>query len=138
MNGVTVLDAGVLISYLNADDAHHQNSVRALGLVVRAGGSFATSSVTFSEALVRPARESEGALRRAYSELKFAAGIDVLEVDLDVAVEIARARARHSSLKTPDAAVLATARSENADRILTTDDRLARFDEAVLVRDFNG
>lgn len=137
MSDLTVLDAGVLISYLDPTDAHHEGSMRVLRSLVRAGDQFATSAVTLSETLVRPAQENSRRLENAFFELTVEADIAVLEVDLEVAIEIARTRAAHPTLKIPDAAVIATARTSRAKRILTTDDRLARFDEAVAVRDFN-
>lgn len=136
MSDIAVLDAGVMISYLDPIDAHHEGSMRALRSLARSGERFATSAVTLSEALVAPARENTQSLENAFFELTIEAGIEVLEVDREVALEIARARAVHPTLKTPDAAVIATARTSGANLILTTDDRLARFDEAVAVRDF--
>lgn len=136
MSGVTILDAGVLISYLDTDDAHHQSSIRAMDEITQAGGDFATSAVTISEALVRPARNGEREMRNAYYGLTIGARVSILEVETSIALEIARARAEQPSLKTPDAAVVATARIAGAERILTTDRRLAKFDEAVTVREF--
>lgn len=138
MSGVTYLDAGVLISHLDAADGHHADSANALAQLIVKGERFVTSSVTISEALVRPARESDDALGAAYDVLTQEIEVEVVVLDAGGAIEIARARAEHPSLKTPDAAVIATARLADANRILTTDHRLARFDEAVLVRDFEG
>lgn len=131
-----MLDAGVLISHLDARDAHHVDSVWALAELADAGERLAASALTISEALVRPANESEAAMQAAFYVLTDEVGIEVLDVTEDVGFEISRARAANAALKTPDAAVVATARRARATRILTTDRRLARFDEAVTVREF--
>jgi len=133
---VTYLDAGVLIAHLDDQDAHFADSEKALARLILSGETFVTSAVTIAEALIRPAREGDAALGGAYLILTEELEVDVIDLDADGALALARARAENPSVKTPDAAVLATARRTGAARILTTDDRLARFDEAVTVSDF--
>lgn len=94
------------------------------------------SAVTLSEVLVSPTRR--GAQFRddvKYSITEFV-GVSVVDVDERMAEQIAQVRAAERSLSTPDAAVVATARSIGASQILTTDDRLARIDEAITPKQF--
>ena len=75
--GLTVLDAGVVIAGLDADDAHYAAAAQALGAAL----------------------------------------------DREVARRAATLRARHPSLRLPDALVIATAVELDADHLLTTDQR---------------
>ena len=49
--------------------------------------------------------------------------MSVVHLDEDIATQAAMLRARHRSLKLPDALVIATAEYSNADRLITTDHR---------------
>ncbi|MFT4050368.1 MAG: PIN domain-containing protein [Solirubrobacterales bacterium] len=135
MSASVVLDAGVLIAYLDAEDAHHDSATIALGQI-DADVELITSSVSLSEALVSPAHRGSELVEQALYSIKSLAGVGVVPVDEATAVGVALLRSRHRTLRTPDAVVIATARRVGADFALTTDNRLARMDEAVSVKQF--
>lgn len=121
---------------LNDQDDHHLQSVEALKRLVNSGASLAMSAVTLSEVLVSPTRRGvqfRDDVKYSITEL---VGVSVVDVDERMAEQIAQVRAAERSLSTPDAAVVATARSIGASQILTTDDRLARVDEAITPKQF--
>jgi predicted nucleic acid-binding protein len=49
--------------------------------------------------------------------------MDIVGLDAEIATAAARLRARHRSLRLPDALVIATASVRRADRLVTTDRR---------------
>lgn len=112
-----VLDATVLIAYLDSDDAHHP---RALTLLAREiDDDFAASPLTLAEVLVVPAREGRmDAVLRALSDL------DVRELPFpaDTAVKLAQLRAS-TRCTMPDCCVLLAAGQAHA--------RVASFDDAL-------
>jgi predicted nucleic acid-binding protein len=103
---ITVLDASVVIAFLDADDAHHS---AAVGAVERAGsGAMVLPASAYAEVLVDPWRAGADAVtvvKRFLAEL----GVRVEPLTADVAERAARLRASHRSLRLPDALVLATA-----------------------------
>jgi predicted nucleic acid-binding protein len=119
---VIVLDASVLIAYLNRRDAHHASAKERLrALVVE---PFAASAVTLGEVLVLPTRSGRLPAARAALE-----ALQVLELPVhpDSGERLAVLRAE-TQLKLPDCCVLLAAEDEGA-RVLTFDDRLARAAE---------
>lgn len=112
-----VLDASVLIAYLDADDVHHR---RAESLLAREiDDEFAVNTLTLAEVLVTPARENKLAPVRAMLR-----DLDVRELSFpaDSAVELAELRSR-TQLKMPDCGVLLAAEATHA-RVASFDDRL--------------
>jgi predicted nucleic acid-binding protein len=114
---VIVLDASVLIAYLDSEDAHH---ARADALLVQLiDDDFAASSLTLVEVLVLPARQGRlDAARQAMMELD----VKELAFPADSAVKLAQLRAS-TNLKMPDCCVLRAAEHVEA-RIASFDDRL--------------
>jgi predicted nucleic acid-binding protein len=118
--GLTVLDAGIIIAVLDADDAHHQVAREALHQALADGQRLALPASAHAEAMVGPQRHGDAATT-------VDAFIDALPAVIEPATrDIARAaaalRARHGrSLRLPDALVLATAETLGADGVLTTD-----------------
>jgi len=114
---VIVLDASVLIAYLDSEDAHH---ARADALLVQLiDDDFAASSLTLAEVLVLPARQGRlDAARQAMMELD----VKELAFPADSAVKLAQLRAS-TNLKMPDCCVLLAAEHVEA-RIASFDDRL--------------
>lgn len=111
-----VVDAGVLIAHLSADDAHQEAAFEILDTEE----DLLIHPLTLAETLVHPARRG--------SELDALARIDSLgllrrEPTVDEPVHIARLRAA-SSLKLPDCVVLAAAEAFGA-TLATFDRRLA-------------
>jgi predicted nucleic acid-binding protein len=122
--GVIVLDASVLIAYLDAEDAQHQ---RAGSLLAREiDDQFAGNPLTLAEVLVGPARS--GRLDEARTALR---ELEVVEQPFpsDTAVRLARLRA-DTGLRMPDCCVLLAAQ-DAAGRVAAFDDRLIRAAEAL-------
>lgn len=120
--GLTHLDAGVIIGFLDADDAHHAASRTVLANALRDGDRLAIAASALSECLVGPARKSHDAVqivRAAIDRLP----ASVIDLDAEIAIEAAVLRSRHRSLRLPDALVIATASKSLADRLVTTDHR---------------
>jgi predicted nucleic acid-binding protein len=120
--GVTVLDAGVVIAGLDAADAHHAAAASALTAARNRGDSFVLPASAYAEVLVRPAARGNTTLARVDAALD-AMAIRIADADRDIARRAASLRARHSSLRLPDALVIATAMELEADHLLTTDRR---------------
>lgn len=97
-----VLDASVLIAFLDPADRHH---VAAVDIIVRGPEPFLVHELTLAEVLVAPARK-----RRDEAMLLDLHGIGVRAMSLGDggALLVARVRAR-TGLKMPDACVVATA-----------------------------
>jgi predicted nucleic acid-binding protein len=115
--GVIVLDASVLVAYLDGSDAHHDRAEALLAQEI--DDDFAANSLTLAEVLVVPARNDRlEMVRAALDEL------EVREVPFppDAAITLARLRAE-TGLKMPDCCVLLATEANNA--------RLASFDEGL-------
>jgi predicted nucleic acid-binding protein len=121
---VIVLDASVLIAYLDAEDAQHH---RAESLLAREiDDQFAVNPLTLAEVFVGPARSDRlDEVRSALREL------EVMEQPFpsDAAVRLARLRA-DTGLRMPDCCVLLAAQ-DAAGRVAAFDDRLIRAAEAL-------
>jgi PIN domain nuclease of toxin-antitoxin system len=102
---VTVLDASVVIAFLDANDAHHRAAVEAVGT---AGGGLVLPASAYAEILVDPWRTGAHAIavvKRFLAEL----GVRIEPLTEDIAERAARLRATHRGLRLPDALVIATA-----------------------------
>jgi predicted nucleic acid-binding protein len=120
--GLTVLDAGVVIAGLDADDAHYAAAGVALNAARNRGDSFVLPASAYAEVLVRPAARGPATVARVDAALDGLA-ISIADADRDIARLAATLRARHPSLRLPDALVIATAVELGADHLLTTDRR---------------
>ena len=113
-----VVDASVLIGYLDSEDLHHDRAEALLANEI--DDDLAVSSLSLAEVLVVPARESRlDVVRQALADLD----LEELPFPTDAAVKLARLRA-DSNLKMPDGCVLLAAEEAHA--------RLASFDERLL------
>lgn len=131
--GLTVVDAGVIIGVLDADDAHHQAAVRVLTQVIGDGDRIAVPASAYAEALVGPARRGTSP-RRAVDDFLADLAADVEPITRQTAARAAELRAAHGRrLKLPDALIVATALHLKADRILTTDRRWPKLPVQVVV-----
>lgn len=120
---LTVLDAGVLIAVLNADDLHHDRALQAVAIARDRGDRLVVPASAFAEILVAPLRHSaeSGA---AVDEFLDALPATVEPASRQIARQAAELRARHGSrLRLPDALVVATGIILEADRVVTTDAR---------------
>ena len=118
--GLTILDAGVIIGVLDAQDAHHSVARAALSAAVERGDELAVPASAYAECLVGPARRGREAMR-AVDRFLLDLPAEIEPVTRQVAARAAQLRARHRRLRLPDALVLATALHLRADRVLTTD-----------------
>ena len=118
--GLTHLDAGVIIAFLDADDARHDAARSAISDALDNADRISTAASALAECLVGPARLGPKAVEVVRALLE-RLPVSVVDLDADIAVRAARLRAKHRSLKLPDALVLATAEQSAADRLITTD-----------------
>ena len=117
MASLIVLDASVLIAYLDSDDAQHTRAEELLAREI--DDDFAANPLTLAEVLVIPARD--GRLDQVQAALR---DLDVQELSFpaDSAVKLAQLRA-DTGLKMPDCCVLLAAEAKGA-RVASFDDRL--------------
>lgn len=113
-----VLDANVLIGFLDGDDPHHAAAVDLLERHFVDG--FGSSVLTVAEALVHPTRAGrQDAVMASLDSI----GLEVITLDAADAVSLARVRSA-SRLRMPDAVALHTA--------LAMGSKLATFDTALI------
>ena len=117
------LDADVVIAFLDAGDDQHARAVRALGDRLAAGDDILVGASVYAEVMVRPLHRGADT---AVDEFLDAIGAAVVPVDRGVARLAAQLRARHRSLRLPDALALATALACGAE-LLTLDQGLRRI-----------
>jgi predicted nucleic acid-binding protein len=120
---VILLDASVLIAYLDSEDAHHADAERLLAATI--DDEFAVNTLTLAEVLVVPARDG-----RLDAVRGFLRDLEVIELRFpaDSAVKLAQLRV-DTGLKMPDCCVLLAAEDVGA-RIASFDDRLVKAAEA--------
>ncbi len=123
-----VFDAGVVIGALDGADAHHAAAAEAIA--AHDEGDLRLPISAYSEVLVAPARA--GRLDEVKGNLAML-GLAIDPIGESAAEEAARLRAKHPSLRLPDALVIAYAETVDADELLTTDARWTRFSSRVRV-----
>jgi predicted nucleic acid-binding protein len=116
------LDADVLIAFLDPGDDQHSRAVRELRPRLTAGDELLVGATVYAEAIVRPLQQGTDATVDAFLD---EAGAAVVPIDRTVARRAADLRARHTSLRLPDAMSLAVALEANAS-FLTLDRKLQR------------
>lgn len=123
---LAVLDASVLIAFLDPDDAHHDHAVKALSV---RGHELALPASAYAEALVHPHEQGPAAVAHVRSLLD-ELPIRVEPIDRDIAERAAELRAH---VRLPDALVLATGEVLGADIVLTADERWREISRRVRV-----
>lgn len=118
--GLTHLDAGVIIGFLDADDSHHGTARAALSDALDHGDQLFMAASALAECLVGPARRSQQAIELVRTVID-RLPVSVVDLDTEIATRAAILRARHRTLKLPDALVIATATTSGADQLVTTD-----------------
>lgn len=118
--GLTHLDAGVIIGFLDADDSHHDTARAALSNALDHGDRLFMAASALAECLVGPARRSQQAIELVRTLID-RLPVSVVDLDTEIATRAAILRARHRTLKLPDALVIATATTSGADQLITTD-----------------
>ncbi|GAA1806851.1 type II toxin-antitoxin system VapC family toxin [Nostocoides veronense] len=119
-----VLDANVLIAYLDDSDALHRQAVDALESV--ADEEWVAHPVTLAEVLVGPARRTAAHLQQAVDTLS-AIGVDEAPWNGSDALTLAQLRAE-THLKLPDCCVLLLTEREDSS-LLSFDGALCRAAE---------
>lgn len=122
MGGVA-LDADVVIAFLDAGDEQHARAVDALRPWLGAGTEIAIGASVYAEVMVRPLALGAG---ERVDQFIDAVGATVFAIDRGLARRAADLRARHPSLRLPDALSLATALMAGAE-LVTFDRRLRRI-----------
>ncbi len=118
-----LLDASVLIAYLDGADSHHAAAERLLAQAIE--DELAANTLTLAEVLVVPARDGRlDAVRTALRDLE----VQELPFPADSAVRLAQLRA-NTGLKMPDCCVLLAAEDVGA-CVASFDDRLVKAAEA--------
>jgi len=113
-----VLDADVLIAFLDASDAQHERAVEALRRRLAAGHQILISAGVYAEILVRPVQRGSDAI-----------GATIVPIDRIIARRAAQLRGAHRALRLPDAISLATALVVGAEYV-TLDRRLGTIADA--------
>lgn len=117
-----ILDASVLIGLLDSADAHHARAVDDVEVADRDGHRLLLPASAYSETLVAFARVRR--LEEAREAIT-AMGITIVPLTDKIAERAAELRARHTSLRLPDAIVLATAQ-EIGGSLLSYDRKLSQ------------
>jgi predicted nucleic acid-binding protein len=117
---------------MDAKDAHNQGATRAIAEHKQAGHQFSVPTTVLAETMVGTARRGREAVDRVYELLEAMFG-PTRVIDEAVALEAAHLRAKHKSLRLPDALVIATGIVDEADTILTADKRWESIDKRVEV-----
>ena len=118
--GLTHVDAGVIIAFLDGDDVHHDAARSALANALDNAERLSIAASALAECLVGPARRSPKAVELVRTVID-RLPVSVVHLDEEIATQAAMLRARHRSLKLPDALVIATAEHSGADHLVTTD-----------------
>ncbi|MGH3273552.1 MAG: PIN domain-containing protein [Streptosporangiaceae bacterium] len=128
--GTVVLDASIVIALFDPQDALHAAASAAARRHRDAADDFLLPASVLAEVLVGAARQGEAELTSRRSAMIAAFG-SPYAMDEEVAVAAARRRARHQSLRLPDALVLATADVTAADAVLAGDKRWRGLDPRI-------
>jgi predicted nucleic acid-binding protein len=115
---LVVLDASIVIAFLDPDDALHEAAVQAL--TVHQHDELVIPASVHAEILVGPYRSGRKAVAEVESFLADFA-VRTEPVSVEIARSAARIRSGSRSLRLPDALVLATADALDADAVLTGD-----------------
>ncbi len=93
-----------------------------------------TSVLTLQEVLVKPLREGRQDIADQYRDvLKGSINITLANIDESVCEQAANLRAKYTWLRTPDALQIASAILNNADVIVTNDDKWKRLTEIQII-----
>jgi predicted nucleic acid-binding protein len=115
------LDTSIFIYELEANDRYVALADRVFAWIEQPGHTAVTSTITMTELLVQPYRESDEArVDQFYGLLTTYPHLDWIAPDLEIADMAARLRALHR-LKTPDALQAATAARSQATGFVTND-----------------
>jgi predicted nucleic acid-binding protein len=125
---LVVLDASVIIGFLDPEDALHDASVAAL--TERQHDDLVAPASVYAEILVAPYRAGSQAVAEVESFVSDV-GIRIEPITAPTARIAARLRSERRSLRLPDAFVLAIGEGIEADAILTADESWAKVSKRV-------
>ena len=93
-----------------------------------------TSVLTLQEVLVKPLREGRPDIAGQYRDvLKNSLNVTLASIDESICENAATLRAKYKWLRTPDALQITTAMTNNADVIVTNDDKWKRLTEIQII-----
>ena len=127
---LVVLDASVIIGFLDPEDALHDACVAALSEYQH--DDFGIPASVYAEILVAPYRTSAEAVASVEAFLSDFA-VKVEPITAAIARAAARLRSGRRSLRIPDALVLASADEVGADVVLTGDESWTKISRHVTV-----
>ncbi len=133
-HGKTIfLDTAPLIYFFEENSAYFK-MVEPFFLANKKGSfNILSSVITLSEILIRPMLLNDNHLTEVYRDsLSNSTNFKLVEVNKDIAVLASELRVKYG-YKTPDALILASAISSNADYILTNDKHLKSFKEVEVI-----
>jgi predicted nucleic acid-binding protein len=117
------LDADLIIAFLDAADDQHQRAIDELRPRLGAGNQIIVAASVYAEVMVRPVQRGTDSKVDEFLE---AIGATIVSIDGRLARRAAQLRARHRSLRLPDALSLAAALGSDA-ALITLDHRLRRI-----------
>jgi predicted nucleic acid-binding protein len=131
------LDTSIFIYQLEANPKYLRFTDHIFSWIERSGGSSVTSTITMTELLVQPYRESdEQRVEEFYGLLATYPNLEWIAPSLEIADLAAQVRALHR-LRTPDALQAATAVHSRATGLISNDpifERVEQFETLILER----
>jgi predicted nucleic acid-binding protein len=127
---IAVLDASFVIALFDANDPHHSRAVAVLS--EQRDRHKVLPASAYAECLVGPLRRGQKAaetIERAIAEH----ALEVVPIDRALAHRAAEIRSRHATVGLPDALVLATGETLDADVVLTADRSWTRYSKRAQV-----
>lgn len=130
LKGKTIfLDTAPFIYFIEGNSEFQKSLAQIFALIDNQEIIAITSTITLLEVLVKPLRNNRIDLVDKYTEiLTSAKGLDICDLNVEVAKEAATLRARYN-LKTPDSIQMATAKVYLADYFITNDSHLKSVTE---------
>jgi len=115
---LVVLDASVIIAFVDPGDAHHRGALAAFS--THQADDLVLPASAYAEVLVGPFRRGKAAVA-LLEQFIVAFAIRIEPLSVEIARQAADLRSQHLALKLPDALVLATGDALNASVVLTAD-----------------
>ena len=122
-------DTSPLIYFLDANSIFKPQMDKIFYELLNNSSQFITSTVTVEEFLVFPYRNEDNAAVKSFWTFINEGNINVLEIDVNIAVEAAKIRAEYRHFRAMDALQLAAAICSGCDLFLTNDKQLKHFDK---------
>lgn len=136
---LVAFDTGPLIYYIEEHPDYLSLSEELFSALDRGTARGITSVLTLQEVLVKPLREGRGDVAEQYRQvLTNSANVRLYDIDQAICETAARLRAKYIWLRTPDAIQLATALTNDAQVVITNDEKWRAVSEVavLLLKDF--